>query len=118
MASGGVRGRGRRWLVGAVVLLVAVPLSAGVLASRSDEPWGSRAEEWAAQYLLVLSDASGYERHAAAFYTPGAIVDIRPQSGLVAGPSEALRIMGGSTWPAAMIDEVEHQAVYVSRSAR
>ena len=57
MAGGGARGRGRRWLVGAVVLLLAVPLSAGVLASRSDEPWGSRAEEWVAQYLLVNGTA-------------------------------------------------------------
>jgi len=117
MASRGVRRRGRRWLVGAVVLLLAVPLSAGVLASRSQGPWGARAEEWAAQYLLVLGRASGYEGQPAAFYTPGAVVDIRPQSGLVAEPSEALRVVGGDTRPAAMIDEVEFQGVYVSGTA-
>jgi hypothetical protein len=117
MASGGVRGRGRRWLVGAVVLLLAVPLSAGVLASRSDETWGSRAEEWAAQYLLVNGTATGYDSTAAAFYASRAVVDIRPQSGLVEAPSEALRVVGGETRPAAMIDGVEFQGMYVSGGA-
>jgi len=117
MAPGGVRGRGRRWLVGAVVLLVAAPLSAGVLASRSDEPWGSRAEEWSAQYLLVLGDANGYGGRPAAFYASRAVVDIRPQSGRVEAPSEALRVVGGDTRPAAMIDGVEFQGMYVSGSA-
>jgi hypothetical protein len=117
MASGGFRGRGRRWLVGAVVLLLAVPLSAGVLASRSQGPWGARAEEWAAQYLLVLGGARGYEGQPAAFYAPEAVVDLRPQWGLVEAPSAALRVVGGDWRPAAMIDGVELQGVYVSGNA-
>ena len=116
MASRGVRGRGRLRLVGAVVLLVVV-LSTGVLASRSQGPWGARAEEWSAQYLLVLGGASGYEGQPAGFYASKAVVDIRPQSGLVVEPSVALRVRGGDTRPSAMIDDVEPQGLYVSGSA-
>ncbi|HEU4489683.1 MAG TPA: hypothetical protein VFR74_02330, partial [Jiangellales bacterium] len=97
-----------------MVLLLAVPLSAGVLASRSDEPWGSRAEEWVAQYLLVNGTATGYDSTAAAFYAPGARLDLRPQSGLEFDPAAGLRPYGGVTRPAATIDEVEPQGVYVS----
>jgi hypothetical protein len=114
MAAGGARGRGRRWLGGAVVLLVAAPLSAGVLGTRSDEPWGSRAEQWAAQYLLVQRTASGYDRVVAGFYDPSAELDLRPQAGMVQGPQVALRLYGGATKPAAMIDDVEEQGLYVS----
>jgi hypothetical protein len=115
MASGGFRGRGRRWLVGAVVLLLAVPLLAGVLANRSQGPWGARAEEWTAQYLLVSRNPPGY-RLDRAFYAPGARLDLRPQSGLEFDPVAGLRPYGGETRPAAMIDEVEQQGLYLSAS--
>jgi hypothetical protein len=114
MASRGVRSR--RWLVGAVVVLLAVLLSAGVLANRSQGPWGARAEEWTAQYLLVNRNPPGY-RLDRAFYAPGARLDLRPQSGLEFDPAAGIRPYGGDTRPAAMIDEVEHQGVYVSAGA-
>ncbi|HSK55659.1 MAG TPA: hypothetical protein VK908_10400 [Jiangellales bacterium] len=113
MASGGFRGRGRRWLVGAVVLLLAVPLSAGVLANRSHGPWGARAEEWSALFLLVHRSASSYHGPPAAFYASGAELDLRPQSGLVLDPPAALRPTGGGNRPATMINEVEQQGVFV-----